>query len=194
MIQGIFKYFDKFPLLNIRQWDLKKENSDHYKYEMAAYKLDRMLGIGLVPVTVERTIDKRPGVVQLWLDGLISKLSELDNNIKHNVYCDDAAQTNMIMTFDYLIRNTDRNLSNILYSEEDWQIWFIDHSRAFGTSTKRVNKKNQKLKKINITKVFKAALTKLTLDDLKTLRPWLHKHQINGIWKRRNKLLGGNVD
>jgi hypothetical protein len=36
----------------------------------------------------------------------------------------------MMYVFDELIQNSDRNLGNMLWTS-DWQLWLIDHSRAF---------------------------------------------------------------
>ena len=40
-----------------------------WKYEIAAYLLDKRLGLGMVPPTVEKAIDGRPGSCQLWIEG-----------------------------------------------------------------------------------------------------------------------------
>jgi len=90
-------------------------------------------------------------------------------------------------TFDYLIRNTDRNQSNILYSKSDWQIWFIDHSRSFDLSNRRP--KMMKKHTIKMTHSFKNAIEKLTNENLYTLKPWLHRKQIKAIKDRRRKML-----
>ena len=42
-----------------------------YQHGLAAYRLDRMLGLRMVPVTVARTIDGQPGVIQVWLETAI---------------------------------------------------------------------------------------------------------------------------
>ena len=40
-----------------------------WKYEIAAYLLDKLLGVGMVPPTVEKALDGRPGSCQLWIEG-----------------------------------------------------------------------------------------------------------------------------
>ena len=40
------------------------------------------------------------------------------------------AQTHIVRVFDQLIFNTDRNLQNLLI-DRDWNLWMIDHTRAF---------------------------------------------------------------
>ncbi len=116
MIKGIFKYFDSSSNTRSKR---KKLTSDRYHHEIAAYKLDRMLGIGLVPVTVDRTINGQRGIIQVWIDGLISELDMLENNIPYSGYCDQQNQENFLNAFDYLIANRDRNQSNVLFTQDD---------------------------------------------------------------------------
>ncbi len=44
---------------------------DSYRYELAAYALDRYLGLGFVPPVVERTINDYNGSLQIFVDGAI---------------------------------------------------------------------------------------------------------------------------
>jgi hypothetical protein len=43
--------------------------------------------------------------------------------------------------FDQIIYNTDRNLGNLVISQ-DWKLWMIDHTRAFRTRTDLLGPKN----------------------------------------------------
>ena len=187
MIKGIFKYYDSSANTRSKR---KKFTSDRYHHEIAAYKLDRMLGIGLVPVTVDRTINGQKGIIQVWIDGLISELDLLENNIPYSGYCDQQSQENFLNAFDYLIANRDRNQSNVLFTQDDMQIWFIDHSRAFGIKAQRT--KALRGLKISVSERFKEALKTLNKDKLETIRPWLEAKQIDGILERRDKMLTGD--
>jgi hypothetical protein len=42
-----------------------------YRNEIAAYRLDRMLEIGMLPTTVERSVDGVAGSLQIWLDSAV---------------------------------------------------------------------------------------------------------------------------
>jgi len=42
---------------------------DHYANEVAAYRLARAFGLHTVPPTVMRTVSRREGSVQLWVEG-----------------------------------------------------------------------------------------------------------------------------
>jgi len=192
-VKAIYKYFDDFPKAHKQKWTKKKELADRYHFEMAAYTLDRMLGIGLVPTTVERKYRGRDGIIQVWVNGLVSRAVMDKKKVEYLGYCDERAQRNMLNTWDYLIRNTDRNHSNMLYTTDDWQVWFIDHSRTFGTGTKQLRSERD-WKTIHPTQAFKDILKTISRDDLKVLRPWLHRVQVNALWKRRNKIIDGYFD
>src|SRR4030095_1054646 len=42
--------------------------SASWKHEVASYELDKLLGTGLVPPTVERTLERVPGSLQMWVE------------------------------------------------------------------------------------------------------------------------------
>ncbi len=50
---------------------------ESYKSEIAAYEMDRLLGLDMVLVTVERRVEGAQASVQLWLKGrLLSQIEE----------------------------------------------------------------------------------------------------------------------
>ena len=59
---------------------------DSYKYEIAAYELDKMLGFDLVPPTVEREIDGKKGSLQLWVEGAFTELDRREKNLETDDY------------------------------------------------------------------------------------------------------------
>ncbi len=144
----------------------------------------------MVPITVERKIDYKHGSVQLWIDNLVSELKMKEQGIPYQGICDQKDQLNMMDIFDYLIQNVDRNQSNVMYSQDDWQLWFIDHSRSFDDSTRRP--KMLRNAKMWVTPQFKQALQSIDYDSLQALQPWLHNRQIRGILKRSKKLIKGS--
>lgn len=188
-IKALFKYKDSSGAGG-RGRMKQRGKPDSYKHEIAAYQLDRMLGIGLTPVTVNRTISGKRGSLQLWIDNLVSDLIINEKRIGYQGYCDQREQVNLMNSFDYLIMNSDRNQSNIMYGQSDGQIWFIDHSKSFSNSTKRPKILRQE--DIKVTASFSRALQQLTPEKLAELSPWLSQKQINAIWKRRNLMLSND--
>ncbi len=189
-MHALFKYEDTHPKLEQDKSSMPENITDRYKNELAAYHIDQLLGLNMVPITVERKIDYKHGSVQLWIDNLVSELKMKEQGIPYQGICDQKDQLNMMDIFDYLIQNVDRNQSNVMYSQDDWQLWFIDHSRSFDDSTRRP--KMLRNAKMWVTPQFKQALQSIDYDSLQALQPWLHNRQIRGILKRSKKLIKGS--
>jgi hypothetical protein len=89
--------------------------------EIAASRLDRLLGLGRVPLTVARTIDGRPGSLQYFVRDVASG-SSLG---MHSWNADRSLQF-----LDALMANWDRHAGNFLINAQGHQI-AIDHNLAF---------------------------------------------------------------
>jgi hypothetical protein len=114
---------------------------EHWQWEIAAYRLDRYLELGMVPPTVERRFWRRIGSCQLWVDSRMSLKEKNQQNIEipptllhewHRAMCKQRV-------FDNLIANNDRHQGNYLITA-DWRILLIDHSRTFHTSKEYTEK------------------------------------------------------
>jgi len=104
--------------------------SDSYRYERAAYLLDRELGLNMVPVAVIREVKRREGAVVEWIDDA-SHVKDAPKRPTGPQAAELARQKAVMRLFDALIFNSDRNQSNYLVGDEDWRLYLIDHSRAF---------------------------------------------------------------
>ena len=103
---------------------------DSFRYNIAAYRLSRLLGLDNVPVSVERTVDGKTAAVTWWIDDVAM---EEGDRVKKKIEGNGLRRRNysaVMIVFDELIQNRDRNAGNILWSS-DWTLWMIDHTRAF---------------------------------------------------------------
>jgi hypothetical protein len=161
--------------------------SDRYQYEMAAYKLDRLIGLDMVPVTVLRSIKGKQGALQFWIEGALSVREILQQKLQKAGWCESGPQYNLMNVFDLLIHNADRNQQNALWTR-DWTLVLIDHTRAFAALTG-----NPTLLYRGGAYVPPALAKRLeSLDQetlTKTLGPYLQQRQISAILKRRDLLL-----
>ena len=108
-----------------------------WKYEIAAYLLDKYLGLNMVPPTVEKRFHNNRGSCQLWVKAKMSMKEKVEQKIKTppiKVFYYNRA-LNLQRYFDNLIGNEDRHQNNYLITE-DWRILLIDHSRSFRTGKK----------------------------------------------------------
>jgi hypothetical protein len=110
-----------------------------WQYEISAYRLDKLLGLGMVPPTVERRFNGDRGSCQYWVDNCLSLLERDEKRIKMppaKVAAWNRA-TYLQRLFDNLIANEDRHKNQILITP-DWRMILIDHSRSFRTSSRFV--------------------------------------------------------
>ena len=99
---------------------------ESYKSEIAAYELDKLLGMNMVPVVVEKTWKGERAAAIMWLSPIHS-WKEMKDRPKPAKWVAQVARMKM---FDDLICNRDRNMGNLLVDDE-WNLFLIDHSRAF---------------------------------------------------------------
>ncbi len=100
---------------------------ESYKAEIAAYKLDRMLGLNMVPPIVERNMNGKNGAAVLWIENTRGWSVEKPPQGPEPQWSQQLTRMKM---FDLLIANIDRNQGNLIY-DSDWHLFLIDHSRAF---------------------------------------------------------------
>jgi hypothetical protein len=102
---------------------------ESYKAEIAAYQLDRLLDMHMVPPVVERKVDAQIGAAVLWIEE--TKGWDMKKPVK-GPEPEWSRQISRMKLFDLLIGNIDRNQGNLIY-DADWHLFLIDHSRAFTT-------------------------------------------------------------
>ena len=110
-----------------------REWRDSHLYDVAAYRLDRLLGLDRVPPTVLRKVGHYDGAVVMWLEGTVTNTYLRDTGLRPPDLVRWGQQMQIIYVFDNLVANRDRNLGNLLF-DQNWRAWSIDCSRCFGTS------------------------------------------------------------
>jgi hypothetical protein len=89
--------------------------------ELASYRVSELLELDLVPMTVRRVVDHRPGTIQYFMGGLTSGKATHSSSINFR----------KLLVLDYLVSNTDRTVENFLYWTEQDRVVAIDHGQAF---------------------------------------------------------------
>jgi hypothetical protein len=156
---------------------------ESYRSEIAAYEMDRLLGLDMVPVTVERRVKGDRSSVQLWLNGC-RLLRDAGSDIPARPR-EWARQVCRQRIFDALVANIDRNAGNILIDRE-WNLILIDHSRAFF--------KNETPHLDEIMQADRQVFAALKALDEATLKqkvePWLFgKGSVKDLLERRDKIV-----
>jgi hypothetical protein len=151
---------------------------ENYHFEIVAYELDKLLGLDMVPPTVERQIQGTMGSAQQWVENIVDATDPAVPEGKDRMQWEgDVVRMTM---FDMLMGNRARVRTNML-RDRAWNLILVDHSRAFGTEVTRAT---------TLSAVDRALWTKidaLTRDQLgKALGSWLDTPQIDAMLRRRD--------
>jgi hypothetical protein len=159
---------------------------DSWSFNIAGYKLDRLIGLNMVPVSVPRRHRSRPAAFTWWIDNVMMDEGE---RLKKKVAPPDPVswyqQTQLVHLFDQLIYNVDRNMGNLVITK-DWRLWAIDHTRAF--------RNHDELKSpAVVTRCDRQVFEKLKQLDYETLKREMGSHldewQIRAVLARRDAIV-----
>ncbi len=181
-IQSVDVSTNEFKTLHGSELNFK----DSFKYNIAAYRLDKILDLNMIPVSVPRKVGGKSSAVTWWVDDKM--MDEVDRKKQGLEPPDKDAwnkQMYVVRVFDQLIYNTDRNLGNLVIDKQ-WRMWMIDHTRAFRTDPKLRSEANL----VMCDRKFLANMRKLDEDTLKEqLLPYLTKTEIKSMLTRRDKIV-----
>jgi hypothetical protein len=160
--------------------------------ELAAYRLDRMLGIYMVPVTVVREVGGIKGTLQYVPSATVSERERVTSGQGERAVCSLDKQHGVMYVLDTLIHNPARAPKSMLYNPDDWQLILVDHGTAFGTQTSRpAYLKNTAL---NVGNEWRRTL--LAMDDNRlreNLQDVLDQSRLAALGVRRDNLIGNSV-
>ena len=173
-IEGVFKKESVSPVSN-------------HRAEIAAYRLDSLLGLGMVPPTVERNINNQSGSLQIWVEGT-KTAQELGKTMRELLEMSEKFADGYgrdLKAFDYLIQNRDRSNSGqnvLIHNSGKWVA--IDHGYSFITGTTKVPRS------VNLTRQMRERLSSISESEIRSqlhdlLNPW----QIDELLIRREQLL-----
>ncbi len=177
---------------------------DSWKYEIAAYRLDRLIGLNMVPPAVERVYKKKNGALVLWIDFQYSLLEIMEQGGRFPVRVAEQlpAWNDLYYIWSSLIANDDPTQQNIRFTR-DWRMIFIDHSRAFRSDkayTEKLVFGANGIKKLAatgqpflFTGLPRALYEKIKALDLESIRqavgPYLTDMEIEAVLARKKLLL-----
>ena len=175
------------PLFKGKDGSEEQDFKDSWKFNVAAYRLAKLLNLTyMVPVSVARTVNGKPASIDWWVDGVmmdererVAKVIQPPNAARWRV------QMDTIRVFDQLIYNMDRSQENLLITN-NWDVWMIDHTRAFRKWTSLRNPAAI----THCTPQLLDALKKLRRADVdRELSPFLTQAEIDGLMFRRDLIV-----
>jgi hypothetical protein len=152
---------------------------ESYKSEIAAYELDKLLHMNMVPPAVERTVNGDRGAAIEWLPSLKS-VKQTGGKMPAGPQWGRA--TRRMLTFDALIANPDRNAGNILIGAPG-ELILIDHSRAFTDDTRLP----RKIERVDAD--LWRRIEQLTRDDFAgAVGAWIGNDAVDAMMERRTRM------
>jgi hypothetical protein len=159
---------------------------DTWRFNVAGYRVDRLIGMNMVPVSVERRFGYQSAAFTWWVDDVMMDEGE---RLKKKLEVPNVEawneQMQVVRLFDQLIANVDRNLGNLIIAK-DWRVFPIDHTRAF--------RRNHELKAAaNITHADRVVVERLKALDRETLKKSIGKYvttfELDALLARRDAIL-----
>jgi hypothetical protein len=156
---------------------------ESYKSEIAAYELDKLIALDMIPPTVERRVKGDLGAAIMWVSPTKS-FKELGGPptpppAKAAAWNRQLVRAKM---FDNLIANIDPNLGNWLV-DPSWNLVLIDHTRSFTTKKEMVHQ---------MTRVDEELWQRMKALTLETLTPalgkWIGSREIRAVLERRDRM------
>lgn len=162
-------------------------NAD-FRPAIAAYRLDTLLSLDMVPVTVIREIDGVAGELTYMPMQSFTERERVEQNRGGTGWCPLGDQLNDMYLFDMLIFNRARTPDRVLYSADNLQVMLIGNDQAFATDRGRP----AYLASISpsLTPAWREALAALDEDSLTAvLGDVLDRRRIRALLARRDSLL-----
>jgi hypothetical protein len=155
---------------------------------VAAYRMDRLLDLDMVPVTVMRTVNGDEGSLQFMPGNRTHEGERSSSKRGGSATCPITEQWEAMYIFDVLIYNERRTRRRMVYDKSTWQLILSEHDRAFASKRGRpIQLKNRNL---TISAGWKNALAELTDEVLEeNLGDVLSKRRLRALKLRRDNLI-----
>jgi hypothetical protein len=165
-----------------------KRRSRGFYPDVAAYRLDRLLQLDMVPVTVMRTVGKDEGSLQFLPERISDEGQRSASGQGGGASCALPLQWEAMYVFDILIYNEGRSLQRMVYEPSAWNLILIEHERAFKNSKGRPPHLSSA--SIKVSEGWRKALR--ALDDTvleENFADVLDKKRLKSLGTRRDQLI-----
>ena len=184
-LRATFNTVDAAPRLREGRWSRHGDGAERYSNQIAAYRLDQLLALDMVPVTVEREIDGERGALRLWIEDSFSEAERQAGGRSPRSDCPLPTQFNLVAVFDLLIFNAEHDFASLRYDRYG-QLWLLDQLQAFGL--KRDLGAMLRRAELDISPQLAAALAGVTEERAAALLPYLHPRQVQALVTRAAQL------
>ncbi len=159
---------------------------DSYKYELAAYELAELLGIGIVPPVVEREIGGRKGSLQVFLENCFKEKDRQRRKIEPPDSKSFADALEEVRVFENLVYDVCLDADDIWIHKDSWKVCRVDFSEAFFPSA-------ELLQSCAITrcsrKIYQDLLQLKDEAVAACLAPYLNENEMKALLQRKKLII-----
>lgn len=185
--RAVFKHEEtRYPEFRFSDGREVEQARDSYRHEIAAYQLNRMLGLDIVPPCVERKIDSKMGSLCFWVEGSMTEAERREQGLQPSDYAMYKGQLREIELFQQFIADLDYSDLRNLVVDENLRIHKVDSSMAFDPDPDLLTGLYSSRLSRRLIRALEA-LDKKEMNEM--LKPWLHKDQLGDLWERRKRIL-----
>ena len=165
-----------------------KRKSAGFYPNVAAYRLDRLLDLEIVPVTTIREVNGKAGSLQFLPDNTINESERSATGQGGSAWCAISEQVPAMYVFDVLAYNEGRSQNRMLYDTSSWRLILSEHERAF--TNKKGRPQHLKNAPIRVSPGWREALGELTDERIdQSFGDLLGKRGLRALKSRRDELL-----
>ncbi|MBT8111746.1 MAG: metallophosphoesterase [Gammaproteobacteria bacterium] len=169
----------------------KKRSGRSFYPDVAAYRLDRLLELDMVPVSVRRDVGGASGSLQFLPEKFYDESQRSSSGRGGGAACSLMDQWGAMYVFDVLIYNEGRGMQRMLYDTASWRLMLVEHELSFA------NKKGRPRHLIDvsleISDGWRLALAALTDEVLaENFSDVLDKRRLKALAARRNELIAAS--
>jgi len=160
---------------------------DQLRHEIAAYRLDRLLGLGFIAPAADRVVEGKHGLLYVPDADWMSERTRRERSLARGNDCEAGTDYALMLAFDALMGNDARSVDNLGYARSLTELRLRDHGAAFRTSTMLRNDANAPPKLPSALRAKLVALDERTLAA--TLKDQLDSHEIKAVLARRDAIV-----
>lgn len=166
----------------------KKRRARGFYPGVAAYRLDRLLELDMVPVTAAREVNGDEGSLQFLTDKYSDEARRSASGRGGGASCALPVQWDAMYVFDVLIYNEGRSMQRMLYDPLTWRLILSEHDLAF--TARKGRPRHLKGVSLEISEGWQRGLQELTDEILDLhLGDVLDKRRLKALKARRDELL-----
>jgi hypothetical protein len=165
-----------------------KRKSKGFFPGVAAYRMDRLLDLDMVPVTVLRTVSGKEGSLQFMPGNSTNESERSSSGQGGSSSCPITDQWEAMYVFDVLIYNEGRTQQRMMYDKSTWRLMLSEHDRAFANKKGRPGHLEDR--SLAISPGWKNVLAEMTDEVLQeNFGDVIDKRRLRALASRRNQLL-----